>query len=76
MTKYDPTTPPKVFFHCAPKANACDHDWSGWRDFVAGNGGECFCKKCGMGAVHHTLTYEEMDRASRSPIAPIPEDGE
>ena len=57
--------PPKVFFHFAPKADACDHDWDGWRDFPTG--GERFCTKCGMGAVHHSLTYEEVDRAAGSP---------
>ena len=61
MTKYDPSTPPKIFFHCAPKADTCDHDWGGWRDFATG--GEQVCTKCGMGAVHHSLTYEEVDRA-------------
>ena len=54
MTKYASSTPPKVFFHCAPKADACAHDWTGWRNLE--NGGEMFCGKCGMGAAYHTLT--------------------
>ncbi len=58
MTKYYPQEHPQIFFHCSPKANICDHDWSGWQDFKEGNGGECVCKKCGMGAVHHTLLFE------------------
>ena len=71
MTKYDQSTPPKVFFHCTPKANACDHDWGAWRDFPTG--GEQVCTKCGMGAVRHSLTHDELDRAAPSVSAP---DGE
>ena len=57
MTKYDTSTPPKMFFHCAPKADACDHDWGSWRDFPTG--GEQFCTKCGMGAAQFTLMHED-----------------
>ncbi len=64
MTKYDQSTPPKVFFHCLSKANICDHDWGDWRDFPTG--GEQVCTKCGMGAVRHSLTCKELDRAALS----------
>ena len=53
---------PGFLFYCEPKADACNHDWGGWRDFATG--GERFCTKCGMGAVHHSLTHEEVDRAT------------
>lgn len=71
MTKYYPQDHPQIFFHCEPKADACDHDWSGWRDFATG--GEQVCTKCGMGAVYHSLRYDELDRAAPSVIAPAPE---
>ncbi len=43
------------FFHAQPKADACEHDFQGWREIDGGRGGEQFCKKCGMGAMEHTL---------------------
>ena len=64
MTKYYPQDHPQIFFHCAPKTNACDHDWGAWRDFPTG--GEQVCTKCGMGAVYHSLRYDEMDRPAGS----------
>lgn len=45
----------EVFFHVMPRADACDHDFKGWREFEDGNGGEQVCTKCGMGAMAHTL---------------------
>lgn len=44
-----------LFVHVTPKPEACDHDFSGWREFPDGNGGEQICTKCGMGAMAHTL---------------------
>lgn len=40
---------------CKPK---CEHDWGGWREFDDGRGGEQFCKKCGLGAMAHTLSLD------------------
>lgn len=48
--------PPKLFLHVTPKADACTHDFNGWREFADGNGGEQVCTKCGMGAMAHTLS--------------------
>lgn len=39
--------------------NDCDHDWQGWREFDDGHGGERVCAKCGMGAMHHSLMFED-----------------
>ncbi len=57
MSKYDNVPPPTIFFHCMPKVDACEHDWTGWRNLE--NGGEMFCKKCGMGAMHHSIAYDD-----------------
>lgn len=47
-----------LFIHITPKADACAHDFQGWRDFPDGNGGERVCAKCGMGAMAHTLSLD------------------
>lgn len=46
-----------TFFHCIP-VNTCAHEWGGWRQFEDGNGGEQVCKKCGLGAMAHTLSLD------------------
>jgi len=33
----------------------CEHDFQGWRLFENHSGGEAVCKRCGMGAMSHTL---------------------
>lgn len=43
------------FFHASPKADACDHNFRGWRGFEDGNGGEQVCTKCGVGAMTSSL---------------------
>lgn len=35
----------------------CEHDFQGWREFEGG--GEQVCKRCGMGAMSHTLRTAE-----------------
>lgn len=47
-----------IFIHVQPKTDACEHDFGGWRDFEDGNGGEQVCKKCGLGAMAHTLSID------------------
>jgi len=49
---------PETFFHMRRDPNECDHEFSGWRAFPDGNGGEQVCKKCGMGAMEHSLRTE------------------
>ncbi len=58
MAKYYPQDYPQIFFHCAPKANTCVHDWGAGRDFSTD--GEQVCTKCGMGAVRFSLLYEDI----------------
>jgi len=41
-----------IFIHVTPK---CEHEFSGWRDFDDGRGGEQVCKKCGIGAMAASL---------------------
>lgn len=43
------------FIHISPSPDACKHEWGGWREFDDGHGGEQICKKCGMGAMAHSL---------------------
>lgn len=47
-----PTSPPLL--HIMPKPDACEHDFTGWREFDDGSGGEQVCSKCGMGAMSYT----------------------
>lgn len=47
-----------IFIHVTPKADACEHDFQGWREFEDGRGGERVCTKCGMGAMAHTLSLD------------------
>lgn len=35
----------------------CEHDFSGWREFDDGLGGEQFCSKCGTGAMQWSMRY-------------------
>ena len=44
-----------VFIHMTPRADACEHDFQGWRDFPDGRGGETVCVKCGVGAMAATM---------------------
>lgn len=46
---------PQVFYQLRRVPNVCDHDFTGWRDFEDGSGGEQVCSKCGMGAMEYTL---------------------
>ncbi len=35
----------------------CEHDFQGWREFENGRGGEQVCKRCGMGAMSHSMRF-------------------
>ncbi len=50
----------KIFIHATPKADACKHDFQGWREFDDGRGGEQVCTKCGIGAMAHTLSLGDL----------------
>ena len=41
--------------YCACPKGPCEHDFQGWRAFINGGGGETVCKRCGMGAMSHSL---------------------
>lgn len=41
--------------YCACPDGPCEHEFSGWREFEDGCGGEQICKKCGMGAMAHSM---------------------
>jgi hypothetical protein len=44
--------------YCAcASGGPCQHEFDGWREFESG--GEQVCKRCGMGAMHHTLSFAE-----------------
>lgn len=55
MTNDEVMKPSDVFIHLTPKADACKHDFKGYREFADGNGGEAVCTKCGIGAMEWTL---------------------
>ncbi len=35
----------------------CEHEFSDWREFDDGCGGEQFCARCGEGAMAHSLRF-------------------
>ena len=45
--------------YCACPDGPCQHEFEGWRDITDDNdvvcGGETVCKRCGMGAMAHSL---------------------
>lgn len=60
----DPAAP--VLFHsrghggcyCACASHGpCEHQFSGWREFDDGCGGEQFCQLCGEGAKAHSMRF-------------------
>ena len=46
-----------ITFGCSSHSQ-CEHEWGGWREFEDGRGGEQLCKKCGMGAMAHSLRLD------------------
>ena len=56
----------EIFTHMTRKPELCygnvptmEHEFTGWRMFEDGNGGEQICKHCGMGAMEHSLRVSE-----------------
>ncbi len=51
-----------VLFHAKRDPLICpgrdEHDFTGWREFEDGNGGEQVCKHCGIGAMEHSLALD------------------
>ena len=45
--------------YCACPKGPCEHDFQGWRAFINRGGGETVCKRCGMGAMSHSLRTAE-----------------
>lgn len=50
------------YFHVKRDPLVCpgrdEHEFSGWREFEGGSGGETVCKHCGIGAMDHTLARD------------------
>jgi hypothetical protein len=44
-------------FWKSEKKEPCEHDFSGWREFDDGRGGEQFCQKCGLGAMQWSMRF-------------------
>lgn len=57
-TPKQPSIMGKLFHHATAKAEACEHNFQGWREFDDGRGGEQVCTKCGIGAMAHTLSLD------------------
>jgi hypothetical protein len=62
MPENQSTKSDEVFVHMMRKPELCygnpltmEHEFTGWRTFDDGRGGEQVCKHCGMGAMEHTL---------------------
>lgn len=53
----------KFFFHAKRDPLICpgrdDHEFTGFREFPDGLGGETVCKHCGVGAMEHTLALPD-----------------
>jgi hypothetical protein len=51
------------FYHTMPKADACDHDWSGEEELLDESGrvrgSTTVCSKCNMTAFDHSMRYGE-----------------
>lgn len=45
--------------YCACPKGPCEHDFQGWRAFINKGGGETVCKRCGMGAMSHSIRTSE-----------------
>jgi len=59
-----PNTPPEELLifdgpqgcYCSCSSGGpCEHQFTGWRAFEDGRGGEQVCRLCGMGAMSHSL---------------------
>jgi hypothetical protein len=52
----------EVFYHAKRDPLICPgreaHEFTGWRDFEDGRGGEQVCTHCGVGAMEHTLALD------------------
>jgi len=44
---------------CACPKGPCEHDFQGWSSFINNGGGETVCKRCGMGAMSHSIRTAE-----------------
>jgi hypothetical protein len=44
--------------YCACPQGPCEHEFTDWREFEDGLGGEAFCPRCGEGAMHHSMKCE------------------
>lgn len=51
-TSFDPNA---CYCTCGYDNPVCEHDFDGWREFEDGRGGEQVCKRCGLGAMSHSL---------------------
>lgn len=59
MTETEDVVPEITIVKCGCGSHApCEHEWGGWREFDDGRGGEQVCKKCGLGAMAHTLSLD------------------
>ena len=41
--------------YCDCPNGPCEHNFTGWREFEDGSGGEQVCSRCGTGAMSHSL---------------------
>lgn len=46
---------PNACYCACSTGGPCEHNWSGWREFEDGCGGEQVCSRCGCGAMSHSM---------------------
>ena len=54
QTSFDPNA-----CYCACPGGPCEHDFQDWHDFEDGSSGETVCRRCGLGAMSHSLRTSE-----------------
>jgi hypothetical protein len=50
-------SPPQNQCYCDCPDGPCQHEFSGWRPFEDGRGGEQFCQRCGLGSMAHDIRF-------------------
>jgi len=62
VSTYENSKPGRIFVHAKRDPLVCtddkQHEFTGWREFEDGRGGETVCKHCGMGAMEYILALD------------------
>lgn len=58
-----PASPPCVCRCREGDCDACEHDFSGWRELYEGRGGIAYCVKCGLDGLTHLFQCQRIEYA-------------